>query len=74
MDLGYSPGSAKDGAFPGPFWEVHMRATLGFIRIIRWLLIIKAVGISYRFSPRLSDLIGEVTGLNDALLSAVVGG
>jgi hypothetical protein len=48
-----------------------MHATLGFLRTIRWLLIIKAVGISYRFSPRLSDLIGEVTGLNGALLSAV---
>jgi hypothetical protein len=48
-----------------------MRVIHGFITRIRWLLIIKAVTISHRFSPRLSDLIGERTGLNDALLLVI---
>jgi hypothetical protein len=48
-----------------------MHATLGYLRQIRWLLAIKAVTLAHRFSPRFSDLIGEVTGLNEALISAI---
>jgi hypothetical protein len=48
-----------------------MRVTLGFLRTLRWLLAIKVVTLAHRFSPRFSNLIGEVTGLNEALSSAL---
>jgi hypothetical protein len=48
-----------------------MHATLGYLRIIRWLAIIRAVSFTARFSGQLSDWIGEHTGLNDALRSAL---
>jgi len=44
-----------------------LRLCLGFIRTIRYWLLIKAVMIASHFSRPCADWIGERSGLNDAL-------
>jgi hypothetical protein len=46
-----------------------MRATLCFIRIIRWQLTIRACMAIHRISPRISDFLCQVTGLDSAYRS-----
>jgi hypothetical protein len=47
-----------------------MHATRGYLRTIRWFLTVRACIAIHRFSPELSDWCCEVTGINEALLSA----
>jgi hypothetical protein len=50
-----------------------MRITLGFITTIRWLLTVRACMAIHRVSPRISDWLCDVTGLDAAVRSAHAG-
>jgi len=45
----------------------NLRLCLGFIRTIRYWLLIETVILADRFSPTCANWIGERSGLNDAL-------